>query len=125
MKVKKTISILLFLFVIFGCGSNKNQKVRVWPAHSHNDYEHERPLFDALDCHFKSVEADVYSVGDSLFMVHSFDQIKPGRTFRQLYLEPLKKTGSRKRWLCLWERRGDYSSCRNKRRRAENISVTG
>lgn len=67
------------------------EKVQVFPGHAHNDYEHERPLFDALDCQFKSIEADVYSVGDSLFVAHDFDQIKPGRTLRQLYLEPLKK----------------------------------
>ena len=63
---------------------------KVLPAHSHNDYEHPRPLFDALECRFKSIEADVYSVGDSLFVAHDFDQIKPGRTLCRLYLEPLK-----------------------------------
>lgn len=70
--------------------STKKEKIRVLPAHSHNDYEHERPLFDALDCNFKSIEADVYTVGDSHFVAHDSDQIKPGRTLRQLYLEPLK-----------------------------------
>ncbi len=67
------------------------QKTFVLPAHSHNDYEHNRPLFDALECNFKSIEADVYAVGDSLFVSHNFEDIKPGRTLRQLYLEPLKK----------------------------------
>jgi len=66
------------------------EKIKVLPAHSHNDYEHDRPLFDALDCNFKSIEADVYSIGDSLFVSHNFEDIKPGRTLRQLYLEPLK-----------------------------------
>jgi hypothetical protein len=69
---------------------NKEKIQKILPAHSHNDYEHERPLFDALDCKFKSIEADVYSVGDSLYVAHDFDKIKPGRTLRQLYLEPLK-----------------------------------
>ena len=91
MNVTKGIAFILFLLLILGCGGNKNDNVRVWPAHSHNDYEHTRPLFDALEYHFKSVEADVYSVGDSLFVAHDFDQIKPGRTLRNLYLEPLKK----------------------------------
>src|SRR5262245_58578952 len=31
-------------------------------AHAHNDYEHPRPLFDALDQGFCSVEADIYLV---------------------------------------------------------------
>jgi hypothetical protein len=91
MKVKNTINYLLLLIVMLGCGSNKTEKIRVWPAHSHNDYEHTRPLFDALDCHFKSIEADIYSVGDSLFVAHDFNQIKSGRTLRSLYLDPLKK----------------------------------
>ena len=29
-------------------------------AHAHNDYQHKRPLLDALDHDFCSVEADVY-----------------------------------------------------------------
>ncbi len=70
--------------------STKKEKIQGLPAHSHNDYEHERPLFDALDCKFKSIEADVYTVGDSLYVAHDFDKTKPGRTLRNLYLEPLK-----------------------------------
>lgn len=70
--------------------SAKKEIIRVLPAHSHNDYEHERPLFDALDCYFKSIEADIYTVGDSIYVAHDFNQIKPGRTLRNLYLEPLK-----------------------------------
>lgn len=31
-------------------------------AHAHNDYEHDRPLLDALDHGFTSVEADVWLV---------------------------------------------------------------
>lgn len=81
----------LCLAVFISTSSQAQQKIRVLPAHSHNDYEHERPLFDALECNFKSVEADVYLVGDSLFVSHNSEDIKPGRTLRQLYLEPLKK----------------------------------
>lgn len=61
------------------------------PAHAHNDYLHERPLFDALENGFRSIEADVFSIGDSLYVAHDRKDIKPGRTFRSLYLEPLKE----------------------------------
>ena len=92
--MKVSIRTLFYFSLWFGiCFSNilrAQQKIQVLPAHSHNDYEHERPLFDALDCNFKSIEADVYSIGDSLFVAHDFDKIKPERTLRQLYLEPLK-----------------------------------
>lgn len=60
-------------------------------VHSHNDYVHEHPLFDALSFNFKSIEADVYGIEDSLFVAHDFDKIKPGHTLRTLYLEPLKE----------------------------------
>ncbi len=60
-------------------------------SHSHNDYEHKKPLYDALSFRFRSVEADVYSIGDSLFVAHDFDKISAGRTLRSLYLEPLKE----------------------------------
>lgn len=89
--MKNLISILLFATAIVTCNSQPNKKTVVIPAHSHNDYEHERPLFDALEWNFKSIEADVYSIGDSLFVAHNSDQIKPERTLRTLYLEPLKE----------------------------------
>jgi len=85
---------LVFSFSVLllsGCRQQRSASVLVLPAHSHNDYEHERPLFDALDCNFKSIEADVFSIGDSLFVAHDFDKVQTGRTLRQLYLEPLKK----------------------------------
>ena len=39
-------------------------------AHAHNDYEHARPLLDALDAGFRSVEADVYYAGGKLAVSH-------------------------------------------------------
>ncbi len=58
-------------------------------AHAHNDYEHDRPLLDALDHGFTSVEADIHLVDGDLFVAHDLDEIKPERTLRSLYLEPL------------------------------------
>ena len=60
-----------------------------YPAHAHNDYMHERPLFDALENGFQSIEADVFTLGDSLYVAHDRKEITPGRTLRALYLEPL------------------------------------
>ena len=85
------LCIIFSLFIISGFRNNEKETSRILPGHSHNDYEQNRPLFDALDCNFKSIEADVYSIGDSLFVAHDFDQIKSGRTLRNLYLEPLRK----------------------------------
>ncbi len=59
-------------------------------AHAHNDYHHRRPLFDALDHGFCSVEADIFVVGDELLVAHNREDLEPARTLRALYLDPLK-----------------------------------
>jgi hypothetical protein len=58
-------------------------------AHSHNDYEQKRPLLEALDHGFCSVEADVYLVEGQLWVAHDRKDLKPERTLKSLYLEPL------------------------------------
>jgi hypothetical protein len=60
-------------------------------AHAHNDYEHKRPLLDALEQGFCSVEADVYLVGEELLVAHTRRDLKPERTLENLYLAPLKE----------------------------------
>src|SRR6516165_4820653 len=60
-------------------------------AHAHNDYEHTRPLFDALDQGFCSVEADIYLVDGKLLVAHQRSQVKPERTLQALYLDPLRE----------------------------------
>ncbi|HQQ97672.1 MAG TPA: phosphatidylinositol-specific phospholipase C/glycerophosphodiester phosphodiesterase family protein [Cyclobacteriaceae bacterium] len=57
-------------------------------AHAHNDYEHTRPLFDALSNGFGSVEADVYLVHGTLLVSHNTPGPK-AKTLEQLYLRPL------------------------------------
>ena len=53
-------------------------------AHAHNDYRHERPLLDALEHGFCSVEADVFLVDDKLCVAHDAPEITPQRTLRSL-----------------------------------------
>ena len=64
-------------------------------AHAHNDYLHPRPLRDALDHGFCSVEADIHLVEGKLIVAHdlpkddgSFTR-QAAKTLRKLYLEPL------------------------------------
>ena len=45
----------------------------------------------AIEAGFKSIEVDVFSNGDSLYVAHDREDIKPGRTIRNLYLNPLKE----------------------------------
>ena len=56
-------------------------------AHAHNDYEHERPLQDALDHGFASVEADVWHRDGDVVVSH--DPWTSRGTLAGLYLEPL------------------------------------
>jgi Glycerophosphoryl diester phosphodiesterase family len=60
-------------------------------AHAHNDYQHKRPLLDALDHGFCSVEADVYLVDGQLLVAHYRLQVKSERTLQALYLDPLRE----------------------------------
>lgn len=59
-------------------------------AHAHNDYEHDRPLFDALEHGFTSVEADVWLVDGELLVAHDLEDVKAGVTLESLYLDPLE-----------------------------------
>ncbi|KAB1987070.1 phosphatidylinositol-specific phospholipase C/glycerophosphodiester phosphodiesterase family protein [Streptomyces triticiradicis] len=70
-------------------GEAKPRTEPLWRAHAHNDYEHPRPLLDALDHRFGSVEADIYLVGDQLLVAHDPVELDPARTLESLYLEPL------------------------------------
>lgn len=58
-------------------------------AHAHNDYEHDRPLLDALEHGFTSVEADVWLVDGELLVAHDREDVQAGVTLESLYLDPL------------------------------------
>ncbi|MCA9262777.1 MAG: phosphatidylinositol-specific phospholipase C/glycerophosphodiester phosphodiesterase family protein [Planctomycetales bacterium] len=60
-------------------------------AHAHNDYHHDRPLMDALDHGFTSVEADIFLVDGKLLVAHSRLELKPASTLASLYLNPLQE----------------------------------
>lgn len=59
-------------------------------AHAHNDYEHPRPLLDALAHGFRSVEADVWLTKDGLLVAHTPFGLRAGRTLQALSLDPLR-----------------------------------
>lgn len=58
-------------------------------AHAHNDYNHARPLLDALEHGFTSVEVDVWLVDGELLVAHDLEATRPERTLESLYLQPL------------------------------------
>jgi glycerophosphoryl diester phosphodiesterase len=60
-------------------------------AHAHNDYWHQRPLLDALDHGFTSVEADIFLVDGKLLVGHDREELQSERTLDSLYLAPLAR----------------------------------
>ncbi len=90
------LRLLLLTFVCAiprgACGDGALEVTEVTPllnAHAHNDYQHDHPLFDALDNGFTSVEADVYPIDGELLVGHNRRDLKPNRTLEALYLAPL------------------------------------
>src|SRR5215510_9443165 len=87
--------------ILFAClaAGAAPQATPLTNAHAHNDYEHTRPLLDALDHGFCSVEADIHLVDGQLLVAHGRSQVKTERTLEALYLDPLrervKKNGGR------------------------------
>lgn len=68
------------------------EKARTEPfmlGHSHNDYERENPLTDALALGFSSIEADVHLKNGQLYVAHDEEDINTSRTFESMYLKPL------------------------------------
>lgn len=59
-------------------------------GHAHNDYQHDYPLFDALELGFNYIETDVHFINDQLYISH-LPPLFPDkdRTLSKLYLEPL------------------------------------
>lgn len=84
---------LSVLVVLLGlcCGFTVSAVEPQPQAHAHNDYEHERPLLDALSHGFCSVEADVFAIDGELRVAHDRIDTRPGRTLRKLYLDPLRE----------------------------------
>ncbi|CAD0015334.1 unnamed protein product [Aureobasidium pullulans] len=61
------------------------------PIHSHNDYSHRMPLFEALGSGCVSVEADVHLHRSELYVGHGTARKREASTLRAMYLEPLKR----------------------------------
>ena len=80
----------LLLFALAGFLARGAEPSPLINAHAHNDYEHARPLLDALERGFCSVEADVWLVDGQLLVAHDRGKVNPERTLKALYLDPLQ-----------------------------------
>ena len=57
--------------------------------HSHNDYAQKNPFFTAYANKVDEIEADIFLVGDSIYVAHSKKEIKPYNSLSSLYLVPI------------------------------------
>lgn len=57
--------------------------------HSHNDYTHARPFWDAYRLRANSIEADVFPVDGKLMVAHASLAIRPSRNLETMYLQPV------------------------------------
>lgn len=85
----------VFLFIGVLCARPVMAVEPLAHAHAHNDYWHQRPLLDALDQGFTSVEADVYLADGKLLVGHDRQELKPERDLEALYLKPLAERARR------------------------------
>jgi hypothetical protein len=83
------VATLLGILALVPFGSGEEPPQPLAQAHAHNDYEHPRPLLDALDHGFMGIEADIHLVDGELLVGHDLKSTKTGRTLEALYLGPL------------------------------------
>lgn len=60
-------------------------------AYAHNDYWHNRPLYDALEKGFTHIEADIFLKNGHLVVAHTYPLYTNNRTLENLYLQPLQE----------------------------------
>ncbi len=61
--------------------------------HSHNDYEHGSPFYDAYEQRVFSIEADVFAMADGRLLVgHDHADLTDSRTLERLYIRPIVET---------------------------------
>jgi len=85
-------------------GLNSAPAVEPIQFHSHNDYLHERPLWDALEAGVTSVEADVWKFWSGLYVSH-FPIFGKSGSLEGWYLDPWRKAAVRQGatdWRQLW-----------------------
>lgn len=81
-------SLLSFLFII--CVTIASAQV-VQHGHAHNDYMHKRPLFEALESGFTSIEIDVFLHNNDLIVSHTATGLDKKMNIEEEYLKPIQK----------------------------------
>jgi alkaline phosphatase len=82
----KPYFLFLFLITFYFPSFAQTDSPRV---HSHNDYEQERPFWEAYESGCGSIEVDIFLQNDSIFVAHELETIDKRRPLNSLYLKPI------------------------------------
>jgi glycerophosphoryl diester phosphodiesterase len=88
---RNAVLMIVAAFALSVFGLRGADPAPLYRAHAHNDYEHTRPLWDALEHGFTSVEADIHLSDGKLLVGHDRKDLSRQKTLESLYLEPLSK----------------------------------
>lgn len=95
-------------------------------CHSHNDYWRPYPLFSALAAGCTGIEADVWlsNDGTELFVGHDPGELRPEKTLRSMYLDPLLEILNRENPEEQWANHTVYDRARGIFKTQPNTTVT-
>jgi hypothetical protein len=85
----KTTLCLLILLIHSISGTSQNTPLKY--GHAHNDYLHKRPLLDAIELGYTSIEIDLYYVYRRAKVSHTPFLLCLKPRLRPLYFEPLRE----------------------------------
>ncbi|WP_235985887.1 PI-PLC domain-containing protein [Mucilaginibacter segetis] len=86
LKHLKLISLIILINISLKANS---QNITLVNGFAHNDYWHERPLYDALDNGFTNIEADIYLRNGRLIVAHILPIFNQQKELESMYLKPL------------------------------------
>ena len=96
--MKRRLPLLSIFFAVYWLPHGHSQSYGP-RAHSHNDYEQQRPFHHAFSRGFQSIEADVWLMDGQLLVSHERKDAKSERSLAAMYLDPLNERHGRKgRW---------------------------
>ncbi len=84
----KLLTSVIFSFLVL---YTRAQVQVVQHGHAHNDYMHKRPLFEALESGFTSIEIDVFLHKNDLIVSHTAAGLDKKPDIEELYLKPIRK----------------------------------
>ena len=80
---------LLVLCMFCSLAAVHGQSYSTANAHSHNDYEQNKPFTLAYNELFGSIEADIFLVNGTILVGHNVKDLTPSRSLENLYLAPI------------------------------------